>query len=166
MICFISNQHRFFRSFFKHRPTIFTSKAWIWNCAFGWGAIRTSYGSIRWIFTVYLALLEVNLSTRFKFPKPQINIMFLNMNDIKVKEWKKINDMKENRIDVDWMELKKIKILGFGFRVVAVQSGLVISDYGVHEVGVTVCGVLWDFNTKLLLRRSVNFLTMKIRWEH
>ena len=29
----------------------------------------------------------------------------------------------------------------FGFRVVAVHPGLVTSDYDVHEVGVTVCGV-------------------------
>ena len=29
----------------------------------------------------------------------------------------------------------------FGFRVVPIHPGLVTSDYGVHEVGVTVCGV-------------------------
>ena len=48
-------------------------------------------------------------------------------------------------------------LVGFhdGFLVIPVHPGLVHSDYGVHEVGVTVCGVqyvLWDFNTKLLLR--------------
>ena len=29
----------------------------------------------------------------------------------------------------------------FGFRVISVHPGLVTSDYGVHEVGVSVCGV-------------------------
>ena len=57
-------------------------------------------------------------------------------------------------------------------QVVPEHPGLVTSDYGVHELGVTVCGVqqvLWDFNKKLLLRcssRSVIFLTMKILREH
>ena len=29
----------------------------------------------------------------------------------------------------------------FGFQVVLLYQGLVTSDYGIHEVGVTVCGV-------------------------
>ena len=31
--------------------------------------------------------------------------------------------------------------MGFDFRVVPVHPGIDTSDYGVHEVGVTVCGV-------------------------
>ena len=60
----------------------------------------------------------------------------------------------------------------FGFQVVPIHPGLIISDYGVHEVRITICGVqhvLRDFNTKLLLRcfsRSIIFLTMKILREH
>jgi len=29
----------------------------------------------------------------------------------------------------------------FGFWVILVHPGLITNDYGVHEVGVTVCGV-------------------------
>ena len=58
-----------------------------------------------------------------------------------------------------------------GFRDVSVHPGLATNDYGVYEVGITVCGVQHvqcDFNIKLLLvsSRSVIFLTTKIRREY
>ena len=53
----------------------------------------------------------------------------------------------------------------FGFRVVPAHPGLVTSDYGVHEVGVTVCGLQHVLGIRAR-PGTRHFLTMKIRREH
>jgi hypothetical protein len=43
----------------------------------------------------------------------------------------------------------------FGIRVVPVDPGLVISDYGVHEVGITVCAVQHILGIWLYFRNQI-----------
>ena len=50
----------------------------------------------------------------------------------------------------------------FGLRILAIHPGLVTNDYGVHDVGVTVCGVQhvlgyrYDLETKSFRHFSYN----------
>jgi hypothetical protein len=51
-----------------------------------------------------------------------------------------------------------------GYTVAPLHTGLVISDYGAHEVGVTVCGVQHVLGGRVQSgpKCSVSLLTMKI----
>ena len=49
-----------------------------------------------------------------------------------------------------------------GFRVIPVHPGLVTSDYGIHEVGVTVCGVQYVHQLTLLTGGKNSRKRMKV----
>ena len=52
----------------------------------------------------------------------------------------------------------------FGFRVVPIHPGVVTSDYGVHKVGVTICGVQHVLGVWVRPRNQI-VLSLSLQWK-